>query len=311
MISYLNNFTRNIKASLGLNISTKSLLNVTRIKNEASFKFYTPKGIKKLRESILQNRWMFKEILNYDCKNINLSNFELERSLSEENKSDDEKQLEVRAVSLIDKWVTEFLNKPNPLLFRTGEVCPYINIALMKSSIYYSVHRTKIEKETEKIKTILEQMSEIFWSLESTKNENIINKALILIFPDIKIKDTKGMIDEVQDCMKLKFVSKGLMLGEFHILNETSSLRNKNFFPLRAPIPSLAVRKMVLGDIQFLMHNKYSVDRKIQYLTYYIKNFEIEKSENAKQYVRKAKKEILEISKNYDSSLKITESHKK
>ena len=42
------------------------------------------------------------------------------------------------------------------------------------------------------------------------------------------------------------------MIGEFHMVNNKSGLRNKNFYPLRTPYPSLAIRHMVSSDIAFM-----------------------------------------------------------
>jgi len=59
-------------------------------------------------------------------------------------------------------------------------------------------------------------------------------KSIILIFPDIDLKNAPDLIDGTQKQLK-KFVERGLMLGEFHLMNNSSGLRNKNFFPLRTP----------------------------------------------------------------------------
>ena len=60
------------------------------------------------------------------------------------------------------------------------------------------------------------------------------------------------LIDEVQQELKGKFIEKGLMIGEFHKANNSSGLRNPNFYPLRTPYPCLAIRYMVASDIAFM-----------------------------------------------------------
>ena len=52
--------------------------------------------------------------------------------------------------------------------------------------------------------------------------------------------------------IKVNLKKKGYMIGEFHMVNNTSGLRNKNFYPLRTPYPSLAIRHMVSSDIAFM-----------------------------------------------------------
>lgn len=52
--------------------------------------------------------------------------------------------------------------------------------------------------------------------------------------------------------LKPSFVQAGLMLGEFHPFNRTPGLRNKDFRPLRSPVPPLAIRHMAESDVDFL-----------------------------------------------------------
>jgi hypothetical protein len=49
----------------------------------------------------------------------------------------------------------------------------------------------------------------------------------------------------VDAALKEDFVAQGLMLGEFHLANNSAGLRNSSFFPLRTPYPCLAIRHMV------------------------------------------------------------------
>jgi hypothetical protein len=42
------------------------------------------------------------------------------------------------------------------------------------------------------------------------------------------------------------------MIGEFHLLNNNSGLRNPDFYPLRTPYPALAIRHIVASDIAFM-----------------------------------------------------------
>ena len=53
--------------------------------------------------------------------------------------------------------------------------------------------------------------------------------------------------------MKDAFVRQGLMVGQFHPRSEQSGLWNEDFRPLRAPIPLLAIRRMVSSDLPFLL----------------------------------------------------------
>merc|ERR1712182_75942 len=81
-------------------------------------------------------------------------------------------------------------------------------------------------------------------------------RAVILVFPDIPISHANEVIDATQNRLKDLFVKEGLMLGEFHLLNNSAGLRNPDFFPLRTPDPALAIRHMVSSDLPFLKTKK-------------------------------------------------------
>lgn len=73
-----------------------------------------------------------------------------------------------------------------------------------------------------------------------------------MIFPDISAADAPRLIDGIQLEMKAQFVSRGLMIGEFHQFNNSPGLRNPHFYPLRTPTPCLGFRHMVPTDLAFL-----------------------------------------------------------
>jgi hypothetical protein len=52
-------------------------------------------------------------------------------------------------------------------------------------------------------------------------------------------------IDGIQRPLRDEFVREGLMLGEFHQLSQSKGIHNKEFRPLRSPIPMLTIRHMV------------------------------------------------------------------
>jgi hypothetical protein len=60
------------------------------------------------------------------------------------------------------------------------------------------------------------------------------------------------------------------MIGEFHMANNQSGLRSKTFFPLRIPVPCLAIRHIVGSDIAFMTPQDVTVHDKIKFLQGYI-----------------------------------------
>ena len=83
------------------------------------------------------------------------------------------------------------------------------------------------------------------------------------------------------------------MLGEFHNRNNSPGLRNKNFYPLRTPLPCLAIRHMVPTDIAFLDVDSYELNLRIAFLQSFLKVFGEEKHKEV-ETARNALNKILE-----------------
>ena len=199
--------------------------------------------------------------------------------------------------SLIEiiQWMKSFLGRPHPNLGRPGAVCPFIPQALKSNSIRLAVIRTK-DLYPKQIEEIIGRYRDIFLDMEVKEQELAINKAFLLIFPDVHIEDVSQSIDSVQQKLKPLFVELGLMLGEFHQRNESPGLHNPNFRPLRSPIPLLAIRFMVEADLPFLM-NPADPRLRIRYLEAYLKCFRDKftdetKFKNAHQALALAKEQL-------------------
>ncbi|MEH1836099.1 MAG: DUF6875 domain-containing protein [Nostoc sp.] len=195
----------------------------------------------------------------------------------------------------IMEWVKKFLGRPHPNLGRPGVVCPFVPFALKSNSIRLAVIHTK-NLYPEEIEEIVIRYRDIFLDMEVQQPELAINKAFLLIFPDIHIEDTSELIDGVQQKLKPLFVESGLMIGEFHKRNESPGLHNPNFRPLRSPIPLLAIRFMVELDLPFLQ-NPADPRLRIRYLEAYLKYFgnkftDETKFKNAHQALALAKEQL-------------------
>jgi len=182
-------------------------------------------------------------------------------------------------------------------LGRRGTVCPFVPHALNSNSIYLRVIRTK-NLELQQIEEIILSYRDIFRELEPKKQELALNKALILIFPDIHLDDAPKIIDGIQQKLKPFFVETGLMIGEFHKRNETPGLHNPDFRPLHSPIPLIAIRFMTESDLPFVKNTDDSSLR-IKYLEAYLNNFgerfkETANFQNAQQALVLARKQLEE-----------------
>ena len=171
----------------------------------------------------------------------------------------------------IMEWVKNFLGRPHPNLGRPGAVCPFVPYSLKSNSIHLAVIRTK-DLYPQQLAEVVGSYRDIFLSIEVKEQELAINRAFLLIFPDIDLEDAPKLVDSVQQKLKPLFVESGLMIGEFHKRNETPGLHNPNFRPLRSPIPLLAIRFMVEADLPFL-ESPADPYLRIRYLEAYLKCF--------------------------------------
>ncbi|MEH2055854.1 MAG: DUF6875 domain-containing protein [Nostoc sp.] len=171
----------------------------------------------------------------------------------------------------IMEWVKNFLGRPHPNLGRPGAVCPFVPFSLRSNSIRLAVIHTK-DLYPEQLEQVVGRYRDMFIEMDVLEQELAINKAFLLIFPDVHIEDAPKVIDSVQQKLKPLFVESGLMIGEFHKRNESPGLHNPNFRPLRSPIPLLAIRFMVEADLPFLQ-NPTDPHLRIRYLEAYLKHF--------------------------------------
>ncbi|MDZ8050501.1 MAG: DUF6875 domain-containing protein [Aulosira sp. ZfuVER01] len=170
------------------------------------------------------------------------------------------------------QWLKTFLARPHPDLGRPGPVCPFAPKAIKLDYIRLRVIRSHNLVQQQVVDIVLPYLN-TFLELEPREQEDSLNKAILLLFPDISHDDAPRLIDSVQKQLKPLFVESGLMLGEFHKRNQTPGLHNPNFRPLRSPIPMLAIRFMVESDLPFIQ-SADDLNVRIRYLEAYLKRFE-------------------------------------
>ena len=172
----------------------------------------------------------------------------------------------------IADWCENFLGRPSGLVGRTGNVCPFVPEALMRSSLKFAVvplENRGIAAMTE-IEQIVVSFREYFLAKEKAEGKIDIFGSIVMIFPQITREEAEFVIDVVQRDLKPTFVKEGLMLGEFHPTSRSPGLRNPIFRPLRSPIPLLVIRHMVESDIDFLMRPFDPAPIRVQSLTAYL-----------------------------------------
>jgi hypothetical protein len=187
---------------------------------------------------------------------------------------------EVRALRLDDghefvrivDWCENFLGRPHVELGRSGNVCPFVPEAMMRGSIKFAVVplRNRGVAARSEIEEVIIACREHLLAKEQADGKIDIFGSMVMIFPDVTPEEAQLVIDPSQRKLKPSFVEVGLMLGEFHPFNPTPGLRNKDFRPLRSPVPLLAIRHMVESDVDFLMAPNDPAAARVKYLKAYL-----------------------------------------
>lgn len=192
-------------------------------------------------------------------------------------------------------WIENFLAKPNDQLISEDKkkekeapkpnrsVCPFIPGALKRNSIFLAVDEAK-KPDALEVEKKMELLKQDFLKMEPISGRESMFKTAIVTFPNLDLQSAPELIDGVQRKAKKSFVKDGLMIGEFHELNEAPGLWNKDFRPLRTPVPALAVRYMVDNDLLFLKDEKYSPKERVEFLKAFLdKNREFKRNTQAAQ----------------------------
>ncbi len=172
---------------------------------------------------------------------------------------------------VIVTWMRDFLCQPHPDLGRTGPVCPFMPIAMKLDSLFLTCIHLKSDAAPEHVGKIASQYRDVFLHQEPRYGDESVNKALLMLFPDIDEAAVPELIDGVQATLKKDFTRCGLMLGEFHAKNQTPGLRSDKIRPLRSPIPMLVIRHMVETDLPFLSRPRDTAGARVGFLRAYLR----------------------------------------
>jgi len=159
----------------------------------------------------------------------------------------------LRIHRLIAAWITSYLMRSHPDLGRSGEVCPFTSRAHRLDTIRIGVSLAAtgdIAEIKEKMSDCLRQFSAIACD-ETTK----LFRTVIVGFPNLDDEDGLAALKVAQAHVKWRCLWDGLMVGRFHPHSDDRGLWNRDFRPMRSPIPLLAIRHLVRNDAPFALRN--------------------------------------------------------
>lgn len=149
-------------------------------------------------------------------------------------------------------WARRYLCQPHPELGRKGDVCPFTESALARHTFYLAV-RSGVPSDADEVADTVAHYRDWFLELPPTSGPSTQFKTILILFPDVAGPELHPVIDTAQRALKQAYVSRGLMIGEFHDgPPDKAGLWNSTFRPLRSPVPLLAIRHMVPTDFPFL-----------------------------------------------------------
>jgi hypothetical protein len=144
-------------------------------------------------------------------------------------------------------WARDYLCRPHADLGRPGPVCPYMPRAMRLESVYLALV-TGPDATAPRLAARMHRYRR--WMAAGPPDPD---RALLVALPELAAGEYEPVIEATQRRLKSDFVDEGLMIGEFHPGPPAApGIRNAAFRPLYAPVPLLAVRRMVAADRPFL-----------------------------------------------------------
>jgi hypothetical protein len=183
----------------------------------------------------------------------------------------DEFKQNVDIFSAVSDWISGYLVRPHKELGRAGPVCPYTPAALVRDTLRITVVRFTGSDRGQEIRAAVLRYKGEFLGFQAAQSEEAILNAILIAFPDVSLEEAPTLIDRTKEDLKPQFVDEGLMLGEFHSLNQSPGLHNSKFRPLRSPVPMLVIRQMVPTDIAFLNRAEDDPVVRVKFLTSYLR----------------------------------------
>ncbi|WP_033441828.1 DUF6875 domain-containing protein [Saccharothrix sp. NRRL B-16314] len=148
-------------------------------------------------------------------------------------------------------WAGEYLVSPHSGLGRKGPVCPY-TLASLQRGLFHLASPADGSDVTDVLGAV-ESLRSWYGKISSgiaPDDQELLT--ILLVLPRLDHRDPTTL-DDLQREAKDNFVADGLMIGQFHPVCDQPGLWNADFKALRAPVPLLAIRRLVVFDLPFLV----------------------------------------------------------
>jgi len=146
-------------------------------------------------------------------------------------------------------WIHSYLMASNADLGRTGAVCPFTKQAAKLDTVRVAVSLADASRGQDAFSLARRAFGELN-DIPSRKGMEHF-RTVIIGFPGFAGEAGVAALKRVQRAHRTYSLARGRMIGLMHASSEDEGLWNRDFRPLRSPIPILAVRQMVEQDAPF------------------------------------------------------------
>lgn len=184
----------------------------------------------------------------------------------------------LKTYQLIRGWVKVFLMSAHPELGRPGPVCPFTPQSFRLDTIILGVS----DLTSPNTQLVTDGMRYCFAELEKIPctAANAQFRTIIIGFPGLNTPEGIQSLNMAIKPLTFYASIRGRMYAVVHPQNEAQGIWNQDFRPLKAPIPMIAIRQLVLNDTPFVIGNLWV-------LPYYLFKYPISGPQKIHDFARK------------------------
>ncbi len=153
-------------------------------------------------------------------------------------------------LATLHQWLDTYPMNPHPDLGRTGAVCPFTRMARRIDAMRVAICRAMPHEEDAAAAMIARGWGALKAIPVEPSAEQF--RAVVIGFPNCDSDAGVEMLRRAQRRFKYYAVFNFRMMGFLHPRSEAGGLWNPDFRPLRAPMPTIALRCMVEQDAPFI-----------------------------------------------------------
>lgn len=154
--------------------------------------------------------------------------------------------------AVVDRWLREYVSKPEPELGRAGPVCPFVPPAINDEAVQFSFRYDADGHSERRLREVIDQeLAEFDAQAKPLPRSGALLDCRLVVLPATG-PDGWRRLDEVYGSLKDAAVQAGLMIGQFHPVCDEPAVRNPGFRVSVAPVGMFAIRRMAPHDVLFL-----------------------------------------------------------